>query len=390
MIDSRRRRSTVTMGRIAWTACGLVAAACGSQVIVESAPGGSGGATQALGVTVASGDVGGGAAGCGDGKIEPPEQCDDGPKNGTTGDPCYADCTLSLVNRCGNGKLDTGEECDLGMANSCVDGTTSNCTCTCKNKKCGDGVVQSGECCDDANGGDNEQMSKCTPDCKGCKNPNDPGCKCSSGATSVTTTVTSGGCFPKKLFKTVVSSQLNPVMQGVGLTLPFNYKGFLGAQAGKALCQDVGADHMCTYDEVLAADAKGELAALPTNLTYWLHRTKNAPDYLQNNGMKACKIDADCPPTDQCDPTVKVCAWKPGQIGRCYDWASLANSNADGEWFATLPDKSGGGVAKGSLSFHFYQDAGGVPPPACQDEQVIGCAGPCSATRAILCCYPCV
>jgi cysteine-rich repeat protein len=368
--------------QIAMVLLATLVAACGSQVIYEGT-GGHGGAS-----STASGSSAAGMDGpqCGNGKVEAGEQCDDGANNGATGDPCKTDCTIDLPNPCGNGKVDPGEECDLGMANSCADGTASPCTCTCKNKKCGDGVVQVGECCDDANGGG--QMSKCNLTCTGCKNPNDPSCKCATGTSSST------GCeCPKtKIFKSVVSSQLNPSMQGAGLPSAWSYKGFLGVQAGKALCQDVGADHACTYEEVAAADAKGELAALPQDLTYWLHRTTNVPDYTQNNGNKPCFQNSDCGSPDVCDPVTKVCSWKPGAAGRCNDWTYTTNHVADGEWFRTLPDpQAGGGVAKGTLSFHFLQDASSLNPmgPVCKSETVLGCAGPCAGpTRAILCCFP--
>ncbi len=382
MIDSSRRRVKLGVGRMAWAACGALAAACGSQVIYDQAAGGAGGAAQAS--SSSSGAV------CGNGIVEAPEQCDDGPKNGMEGCGCNAVCTLDLCSPCGNGKVDVGEECDLGMANSCVDGTTSNCTCVCKNEKCGDGIVQAGECCDDANGGGNAQMSKCTADCKGCKNPNDPGCKCVNGGAVSVTAGSGSDCLQLKTFKGVVSSLANPAMQGGGMPLPLSYKGFVGALAAKALCQAIGADHVCSYDEVLKADGKSELKTLPANLSYWLYRTTLVPDYAKNNGMKTCTIDADCPLGDSCDPASKVCSWQPGKLGRCSEWSDPNDNAADGEWFATLPDKSGGGVPKGSLSFHFFKDAAGVPPPVCQDEKIVGCAGPCSATRAILCCFPCL
>ncbi len=49
---------------------------------------------------------------CGDGFVEPPEQCDDGIENSdTTPDACRTDCTVA---RCGDGVEDTGETCDDG------------------------------------------------------------------------------------------------------------------------------------------------------------------------------------------------------------------------------------------------------------------------------------
>ncbi len=325
---------------------------------------------------------------CGNGKVEAHEQCDEGKNNGMPSNPCKADCTLDPNNPCGNGKLDVPEECDLGSGNSCAEGTVSPCTCTCKNKKCGDGVVQADECCDDAWGGGGGQVSHCTADCKGCENPGDPACKCGVAQVASSTSILPS-C--KKRFKAVVSSQANPAMPGAGLPSSWASQGFVGLKAGNALCQAIGGDHVCTFAEVVAADSNGELAAIPTNLTYWLHRTTNVPDYLQDNGAKACSVAADCGGADVCDPKTKLCSWKPGAGGRCNDWTTPSDALSDGEWFRTLPEASGGGVAKGSLSFHFAKSTNydGMTKPACQDEASVGCAGPCATPqRAILCCLP--
>jgi cysteine-rich repeat protein len=58
---------------------------------------------------------------CGNGFIDPGEQCDDG--NTIDGDGCDSNCTLP---GCGNGILDPGEECDDGNVNNC-DGCSSLC-----------------------------------------------------------------------------------------------------------------------------------------------------------------------------------------------------------------------------------------------------------------------
>jgi len=58
------------------------------------------------------------AARCGNGAIEPPEECDDG--DGDSGDGCDANCTAT---RCGNGVVTAGEQCDDGgtRAGDCCD-----------------------------------------------------------------------------------------------------------------------------------------------------------------------------------------------------------------------------------------------------------------------------
>jgi len=62
---------------------------------------------------------------CGDGNIDPGEQCDDG--NNVGGDGCEADCTLPSSGRCGDGVLDAGEQCDDGN-NVDGDGCQADCT----------------------------------------------------------------------------------------------------------------------------------------------------------------------------------------------------------------------------------------------------------------------
>jgi fibro-slime domain-containing protein len=129
------------------------------------------------------------AAVCGDGMIEPGEQCDDG--NGTPGDGCsgicqiepgYAcptvdqACVFTLTQTCGDGKIEGDEACDDGNTTN-GDGCSSTCdvesgyACATANTPCtkttvaacGDKTVNAGEQCDDGNltAGDG-----CSPTCK--------------------------------------------------------------------------------------------------------------------------------------------------------------------------------------------------------------------------------
>ena len=68
---------------------------------------------------------------CGDGIVDPGEQCDDGAANGTAGDGCTASCTfVSSGPVCGNGIVENGEQCDHGANNGQAGDT---CTATCQN-----------------------------------------------------------------------------------------------------------------------------------------------------------------------------------------------------------------------------------------------------------------
>jgi cysteine-rich repeat protein len=96
---------------------------------------------------------------CGDGQVEPPEQCDDG--NHINGDGCDNDCTKTPAQAvCGNGKKEGAEQCDDGNTVN-GDGCESNCTLT-PMGTCGNGVKEGSEQCDDGN-----QIPKdgCEPDC---------------------------------------------------------------------------------------------------------------------------------------------------------------------------------------------------------------------------------
>ncbi len=114
---------------------------------------------------------------CGDGNLDPGEECDDG--NNVDGDGCDANCKVELPQAfCGDGNLDPGEECDDGNN---VDGDGCSATCTVE-PVCGDGNLDPGEECDDGNNADGDGCSaNCTVE-PFCGDGNlDPGEECDDG-----------------------------------------------------------------------------------------------------------------------------------------------------------------------------------------------------------------
>jgi len=94
-----------------------------------------------LGCGPGGGDPGPGS--CGDGIVDPPEQCDDG--NLTDHDGCTSDCQVETY--CGNAIVEYGEECDDGNSVP-ADGCNSRCE---TEVGCGNGRLEVGEQCDDDN-----------------------------------------------------------------------------------------------------------------------------------------------------------------------------------------------------------------------------------------------
>ncbi|WP_428261385.1 DUF4215 domain-containing protein [Haliangium sp.] len=97
---------------------------------------------------------------CGDGVLDPGEDCDDG--NQASNDGCDSECRLEAEpDRCGNGVVDPGEGCDDGnQANG--DGCDAECQLEAEPGRCGDGTVDPDEACDDGN---QIEGDGCSADC---------------------------------------------------------------------------------------------------------------------------------------------------------------------------------------------------------------------------------
>lgn len=126
--------------------------------------------------------------------------------------------------------------------------------------------------------------------------------------------------------------------------------GLTSLDAGNAVCESIGADHVCDYTEVLAAEAAGELASIPAGTTAWVQRTTTA----QVGGVDSVA----------------------GPGGRCNNWTYATNHISDGEY----------------ITF----DATGVPTYHLDNDTIFDAANPgvhtspdlpCGGTmRSILCC----
>ncbi|HJX63815.1 MAG TPA: DUF4215 domain-containing protein [Polyangia bacterium] len=98
--------------------------------------------------------------GCGDGQIEPPEECDDGAlsNNGEYGG-CAPSCIFAP--HCGDGIVNGPETCDDGSNDDSYGGCTKQCKL---GPHCGDGTINGPEECDD--GPKNDVDGICSASCK--------------------------------------------------------------------------------------------------------------------------------------------------------------------------------------------------------------------------------
>ena len=86
---------------------------------------------------------------CGDGALDPGEECDSGSGNSdTTSAACRTNCMRA---HCGDFVADypLGEQCDQGVGNSATE--ANRCRIDCSLPKCGDRVIDRSESCDDGN-----------------------------------------------------------------------------------------------------------------------------------------------------------------------------------------------------------------------------------------------
>jgi MYXO-CTERM domain-containing protein len=99
---------------------------------------------------------------CGNGRLDPGEECDEADKNSdAVADACRSDCRLP---HCGDGVRDRGEGCDSATGND--DRAVNGCRTSCQPAACGDGVIDRGEQCDRGRNNSDSRADACRPDCQ--------------------------------------------------------------------------------------------------------------------------------------------------------------------------------------------------------------------------------
>lgn len=71
---------------------------------------------------------------------------------------------LGWISACGNGTVEPGEECDLGAANSDV--SDARCRTNCREPRCGDAILDDDEECDDGRDNSDKRPDACRTTCK--------------------------------------------------------------------------------------------------------------------------------------------------------------------------------------------------------------------------------
>lgn len=187
---------------------------------------------------------------------------------------------------------------------------------------CGNGFADPGECDPEGNG------DICPQDCTVDDTTGDSG---STGAANV--------CNEMPIYVGMIPDS----------TSIWSYMDVLGFGAGRMMCQDlVGADDVCSYTELVAAEARGDFAAVGVGTTMWVHRVA-----ATNHPISAAVVQPDI-------------------RSRCEDWTYATNHINDGEYVQI--------GAGGATTFVLDED------PASFPAGVMDCG---NVLRAIPCCNTC-
>jgi cysteine-rich repeat protein len=256
---------------------------------------------------------------CGNGSLDPGEQCDEGAANSDTApDGCRLDCRKAY---CGDGVTEIGEECDDGNLEQ-----TDACLTGCMLNLCGDGHVKESEDgtapagqCDDGN---TDSGDGCRGDCLQdetlCGNGLlDPGEECDEGgeasdtiANRCRTTCVLPGCGDG-----VLDDEYGEVCDGTALGgVTCEGAGYPGG--GEPTCTGCSAVDLDTCCQDLDGDGRGE------HCTLGLDACEDDPDNWTSGGCAGC-LDADqdgygtsCDRGEDCDDGLTAIAG-PCQANGC-------------------------------------------------------------------------
>lgn len=230
---------------------------------------------------------------------------------------------------CGNGKIEDGEQCDDGNTNA-----DDDCNDKCQSALCGNGKEDLADCIE-VDG---------APVCPA---------ECGMGQGGA------GGGEPTATYcddmDVVVYAGKVDMVKSL-----WTYQGDNGVDAGKAMCQALGADTFCDYEQVkiiaqkAANGGEAGFAKIPAGATAWVHRTTAE---MVNGSLS-----------------------QPGPGGRCNNWLYETDHLSDGEYVTF--------ASNGAVTFFLDNDT--MYDPGTPGVHVQAGALQCnSVMRDILCCNPC-
>ncbi len=176
-----------------------------------------------------------------------------------------------------------------------------------------------------------------------------------SASTSANSTASGAPCAATPTFAAKAAMQFGSL---------WVYDAQVGLTAGNQACMDVGADHVCDYDDIVLAASKGELAALAPTDTAWLQRTHDVT--VSATSPRIVVLG---------HPAVVGTTYKVSKASRCIDWTYAGEYLNDGEFVAF---ESGGNAP----TFHLDDDPCAIQP----SPKDIPC-GHDALLRSVLCCY---
>jgi hypothetical protein len=281
----------------------------------------------------------------------------------------------AIVAACGS----TG---DSGGGGTCVPGTTQTCACVggaMGAQACNTDGKSFGMCQCSANTGSGGSPSTGTLTGAGggksceCTDPSSElycgvaACTVDGGTTTTTgtggsTPIDAGVCVGHITFAGKAPTQLTSIWKytPTGTTVAVT-----GTPGGDAMCKDMGADHVCDYDDLVDAAAAGELSALAATDNAWLLRYHNITVAAGATNLESLGA------APAAGTVIKV-----GAGSRCADWTYGTDHLNDGE-FVTF-EKGGN-----SPTFHLDDN-----PCAIQTVPKDIPCGHNGTPHTILCCFP--